>query len=82
MINRPPLESISERPAPLRKDYTKGPIDMKSPGGVDGKPYAQANQQGLGPIHAPVSPPPPKLKQQIASLGKMLSGLKTSRGKE
>ena len=82
MVNRPALESISERPAPLRKDNTRPSNGLNSPSGLDGKPYTHISQQDLGPPSAPVSPPPPKLKQQIASLGKMLSGLKTSRGKD
>lgn len=75
--SRPFLESISEKPAIQRKDSI-GTAMQEAQHDSEGRlavPAYKSDTSGT-----PGSPA--KLKQQIASLGKMLSGLKTGRGKE
>jgi len=75
--NRPFLESISEKPIVQRND-SAGSMVLPVHGDSEARLAVPANKSDSS--GTPGSPA--KLKQQIASLGKMLSGLKTGRGKE
>lgn len=98
-LNRPPLESISEKPPSFGKDAVLGtsPLAQTSPMPTSASPTASgfssitqtesrkstasATNSSTGGV-AGTGAPPVKLKMQIASLGKMLSGLKSGKSKD
>lgn len=91
---RPPLESISEKPPMNQRQTSSSTVSEQhlgvalgeSPGTssfsaltrTESRRSTGSNKQSLQAL----SSSPVKLKMQITSLGKMLSGLKTGRGKE